>query len=201
MRRYAIALVVLLAAGAATEAASRFIVARFPGRPLLPDLLLGVLPHVPGTRYVTSVALLAAFAVFAIYALRDARAEVPAFLAMIGVLYLLRAALLVLTPFANANDGAPAAFPLFQYGMFPSGHTAVMVLLARLTDRRSTSAVRRLEYALTAVVIAGLLLSRSHYSIDIAGGALLAYFVEREWTDGRLLDPLKRLVMGSSAER
>ncbi|MGB4581128.1 MAG: hypothetical protein WBI91_04600 [Coriobacteriia bacterium] len=193
-RRYVVAIMLLLAGGVATEAASRFIVARFPDRPLLPDLLLGVLPHVPEARYVTSAAITVAFLLFAFYAFGHARSQIPAFIAMIAIMYLLRAALLVLTPFANANNGAPAAFPLFQYGMFPSGHTAAVFLLARFTDAKTAPAVRRAECVLAAIVVLGLLLSRSHYSIDIAGGALLAYFVEREWTDGHLFDPLQRLV-------
>lgn len=197
-RRYAVATVLLLAGGVATEAASRFIVARFPDRPLLPDLLLGVLPDVPEARYVTSAAITAALVLFAIYAFGHARSRIPAFMSMVAIMYLLRAALLVLTPFANANDGAPAAFPLFQYGMFPSGHTAAMLLLARFTDVQTAPLTRAFEYALAAVVVLGLLLSRSHYSIDIAGGALLAYFVEREWAAGHLFDPLKRLVVAEA---
>jgi hypothetical protein len=41
-----------------------------------------------------------------------------------------------------------------------------------------------------------LLLAHGHYSIDIAGGVLLAYFVFHEWNSGSVFGPLKRLVYG-----
>lgn len=194
MRRYAAAVTLLLAGAVATEAASNFISSGFPNRPLLEDALFRVLPHIPEARYLTTVAILAGFILFLSYALRHAQQEIPSFMSMIAIMYLLRAVMMVLTPFANANGGEPAAFPLFQFGMFPSGHTAFMLLLVRFTDADKAPKVRALGWALTGIVAICLVLARSHYAIDIAGGALLAYFVEREWTTGRLFGPIERLV-------
>jgi membrane-associated phospholipid phosphatase len=40
---------------------------------------------------------------------------------------------------------------------------------------------------------AGLVLAHGHYSIDVVGGLLLAYFVVTVWQHGRLFEPIKRL--------
>ncbi len=194
MRRHVIAFALLLAGAVATEAASRFIVSAFPDRPLPGDLLFRLLPHVPVARTVSSIAIALGVLLFIVYALRYAPKRIPSFVTMLGVMYLLRAALLVATPLANANDGLPATFPVFHYGMFPSGHTAAMLLFAFFIDPAKAPALHRAQCLITALVCVCLVLAHSHFTIDIAGGALLAYFVEREWRLGRLFGPLKRLV-------
>jgi membrane-associated phospholipid phosphatase len=181
--------------GACTEGASWFLQWRYPDRPVAPDLLLDALPYIEPARLLTSAAIFAAVVLFAIHAWRHEPQRIPDFVAMLAVMYLMRSVLLVLTPLANARDGLPAQFPLFQYGMFPSGHTAVVVLCAMWVDRRTAPGVKRVAVSLALVVCLGLLLAHSHYAIDIAGGALLAYFVDREWRQGWLLEPVKRLVM------
>lgn len=197
------ALGLLLATAVAAEAASRFIEARIPAPPQVSDLLLGALPYVLSARLVTSAALVGALVAFAAYALHRAPGEVPRFVAVIALAYLLRAAIMVLTPLASPRDAGAYVFPLFANGMFPSGHTALVVLLVRFTDRSRAPALQRAFVALAAIVVITLLLSRGHYSIDLVGGALLAYFVDREWSSGRLFDPLKRFVFGTprAAER
>ena len=107
----------------------------------------------------------------------------------------MRAVVIVLTPLAHARGVAPA-FPLFQNGMFFSGHTAAVMLFAMLTDPARAPGLRRLQFVLLGTVIVALLISRGHYTIDIVGGALVAYFIEHEWRCGSLFDPVKRLVYG-----
>lgn len=193
-RRLLAGLAVLAGGALACEAASRFIAARFPDRPVVPDLLLEIAPFAADVRHVTAAAMVAGALLFAYYALRFAPKEIPRFAAVLGIMYLLRAAIMVLTPLAHARGGGPPAFPLFQHGMFPSGHTAAALLFAFLTDAGRAPRLRVAQFALLAIVIAALLISRGHYSIDIVGGALLAYFVDREWTNGSLFDPVKRFV-------
>lgn len=194
-RAYAIGAALLALAGIATEGSSRLLATYFPDAPVVPDTLFGVLPYVRDARHVTMIAMIAGGLLFAYYAARIALDRLPGYMAMIAIMYLLRAALILLTPLAHARgEGPPTAFPLFTNGMFPSGHTAVALLFAWLTDASRAPLLRRAQYALLVVVIAGLLVSHGHYSIDIVGGAMLAYFVHREWTRGRLFGPVKRLV-------
>lgn len=193
-RRLTIAVVLALAAATATEAASRFIAATFPDRPSAPDLLYGWLPQTPAASYVTLAAMGAMLAIFLVYALRTAPERIPEYLTVFAIMYLLRAPMLVLTPLAAARDGSVIAFPLFVNGLFPSGHTALAMLLVYLTRTGRAPRLRAVQVALLIVVVVSMLFSRGHYSIDIVGGLLLGYFVSREWRNGRLFGPLKRLV-------
>jgi len=198
MRRWGVALALALAGGAATEAASRFIGARFPDRPWAPDLLHSLLPHVPAASYITLGALALALALFAVYCADHGRECMPEFIALVAVMYLLRAGISVLTPLAVARNHAVLSFPLFGNVLFPSGHTALAYLLTRLTDRTRAPGLHATQIALLGVIIVTMLLSRGHYSIDIAGGLLLGYFVQHEWESGRLFGPIKRLVVAEA---
>ena len=118
----------------------------------------------------------------------------PEFIALVAVMYLLRAGISVLTPLAVARDSAVLSFPLFGNVLFPSGHTALAFLLARLTDRTRAPGLRTAQIVLLGVIIVTMLLSRGHYSIDIAGGLLLGYFVSGEWRPAGLFGPIRRRV-------
>jgi membrane-associated phospholipid phosphatase len=200
-RRWAIVITLGVAAAAATEAASRLIALRFPDRPAAPDLLYGMLPHAPAASYVTLAAMTAMLVLFFAYALRTGPRRIPEYLAVLAVMYLLRAPMLVLTPLAAARDGSVLTFPFFVNALFPSGHTALALLLVLLTDAGLAPRLHAAQVVLLAVVIATMLFSRGHYSIDIVGGLLLGYFVSREWKDGRLFGPLKRLVVTDAPTR
>lgn len=200
-RRWTTALGLSLIAGAATEAASRLIGARFPGRPWAPDLLHTLLPHIPAASYITLGALGVALALFAVYCARHGRECMPEFITLAAVMYLLRAGISVLTPLAVARDHAVLSFPLFGNVLFPSGHTALAYLLTRLTDRERAPGLHAAQALLLGVIMVTMLFSRGHYSVDIAGGLLLGYFVSREWAEGRLFGQLRRAVAPGSGAR
>ncbi|MDP2300031.1 MAG: phosphatase PAP2-related protein [Coriobacteriia bacterium] len=191
----------LLLAAVGTETASRMLENGSSNLVRAHDLLLDILPYASEFRYITTAAMAAAVLTFVVYATRRTPAEVPHFISVIAIMYALRAALIVLTPLAGPRTEEVAMFPLFANGMFPSGHTALALLFVHFTDRAIAPGLRRLQVALTVTVIVMLLLSRGHYSIDIAGGALLAYFVAHEWTRGRLFELLRRYVAGAPSRR
>lgn len=193
-RRWAIAIALVLTSGAATEAASRFIAARFPDRPWAPDLLHSLLPHVPEASYITLGALGVALALFTAYCARHERDCMPEFIALAALTFLLRAGISILTPLAVARDSAVLAFPFFGNVLFPSGHTALAFLLTRLTDRTRAPRLRIAQMLLLGTIIVTMLLSRGHYSIDIVGGLLLGYFMSSEWKGDGLFGPIKRWV-------
>ena len=107
-------------------------------------------------------------------------------------MYLIRAGMIALTPLAPAYGEGIFVFPQEQFGTFPSGHTALLTLLALLVPDDQPR-LRRFHWAMVAVMIAGLLLAHGHYSIDIVGGLLLAYFVATVWRTGRLFAPIARI--------
>jgi membrane-associated phospholipid phosphatase len=183
----------LAAAGLTTFYSNRLILTRFPDRPYPRDLLFELLPYVGWTRYLTVISIVIGFSLFCYYALRYEPRRIPAFVAIFALMYLFRAAMIVLTPLGAAQGEGSFVFNVQQYGMFPSGHMAASLILVLLTSAAHAPVLRRVQILLAALDLAGLVLARGHYSIDIAGGLLLAYFVVHVWTDGRLFDPLKRL--------
>lgn len=192
--RLMISLSLLALAGITSLAGSLFIAARYPDRPTPRDTLFELLPYVNAARYLTAVALVAGFVLFIAWALRSSRADIPRFVAVFALMYLARSVLIVLTPLANSHGEGPFVFPVVQNGMFPSGHAAAALLFVRLTDAARAPNLKRTLLALAVVVWVALVVSHGHYSIDVVGGLLLAYFVDREWTHGSLFGPVKRLV-------
>lgn len=178
-----------LLAAAATVLGNQLIVSRFADAARPHDLLFELLPYVGPAKWLTVVALVIGFGLFVFGVLRRNLSRTPAVLAPFALMYLLRALIMVLTPLAPAQGEGPFVFEVQQYGMFPSGHVGVAVLLAMLTpaDRRWE---RRTQWAMVALMVAGMLLARGHYSIDIVGGMLLSYFVVHVWQSGRLFAPI-----------
>jgi hypothetical protein len=195
VRALVVALALLAASGITSAAGNVLIAVGFPDRPSPEDLLLRLLPAWTWAQYVTEVAIISSLALIAIYVLRNARDEFADVVAIFGVMYLIRSVLMVLTPLAEANgDGQFGFIPLDQLGMFPSGHVAASLLVFLMIDARRAPGMKRLALVLMLTQWVALLLSHAHYSIDIAGGALLGYFVYREWKNGRLFGPVKRLM-------
>ncbi|MHB1451695.1 MAG: phosphatase PAP2-related protein [Coriobacteriia bacterium] len=184
----------LAAAGVASRYSNWLILERFPDRPYPRDLLFELLPYVSWTRYLTVIALVIGFSLFLYYALRYEPGRIPAFTAIFALMYLFRAAMIVLTPLGSAQGEGPFVFSVQQYGMFPSGHMAAVLILVLLTSASRAPALHRVQILLATLELTGLILAHGHYSIDVVGGMLLAYFVVHVWTEGRLFDPLKRLI-------
>lgn len=177
----------------ATGLANALIISRFPDAVRPDDLLFELLPYVGPARWLTLVSLFAGIGAFLWVTIRPAPSTLPAVGAAVALLYLLRAGIMILTPLAPAHGEGFFVFPQVQYGMFPSGHTALLTLLALLVpveQRRH----RRFQWSMVALMIAGLLLAHGHYSIDVVGGLLLAHFVATVWRHGTLFSPIRRAV-------
>lgn len=194
MRAWFVSVALLAVAISATLLSDVIILSGFPGRPRPHDLLFELLPYVNWVRYLTLIALVIGFALFLYYAIRHEPTRIPEFVAVYAVFYLLRAALAVLTPLASAQGDGPFVFPMQQYGMFPSGHAGVALVTTLLTSAERALWLHRIEGMLTAVICVSLVLAHGHYSIDIAGGMLLGFFVVQVWERGTLFRPLKRLM-------
>lgn len=190
----------LALAATSSHFASRFIDIWSPERPTPRDLLFEHLPYVDIAQYVSDIAVFSAIALLAYYAWTRSRQEIPKAISAFAIMYLLRSAMIVLTPLSAAH-GSGAAFgfiPYVQNGMWPSGHTGATLLAFLLIDAGKAPNMRRLALGLGIVEWASLLLARGHYSIDIIGGLLLSYFVYHEWTYGHLFDALKRRIEPSA---
>jgi membrane-associated phospholipid phosphatase len=188
---WAVALGLGLLAGAATLLANALLVERFADAVRPHDLMFELLPYVRPARWLTVLALVVGFGAFLLDTLRHDRHRLPAAGAVLALMYLLRAGIMVLTPLAPAHGEGPFIFSPPNLGMFPSGHVAAVTVLALLTPA-GRPGLRRLQWSVVLVMAAALLLARGHYSIDVVGGVLLAFFVVRSWDHGRVLAPLAR---------
>jgi membrane-associated phospholipid phosphatase len=66
---------------------------------------------------------------------------------------------------------------LKQHGMFPSGHTMLAAAIYFLIDGQRHPGFKRAAGLLGLAEMITLILSRGHYSIDVAGGVMLAFIV------------------------
>lgn len=190
---WAVALTLGLLALGATLLGNVLITTRFADAVRPDDLLFELLPHVRPARWLTLTALVVGFGAFLGDLVRSGRtALLPAAGAVFAVMYLLRAGIMVLTPLAPAQGDGPFLFSLQQYGMFPSGHVAAVTLLAMLTPA-DRPRLRMLQRTLVVVMAAALVLAHGHYSIDVVGGLLLAFFVVRSWDREGIFAPLARV--------
>ena len=181
-----------MVAAVAAWAANQVLLRSFPAAPPPAHLLFVLPPYVSPARWLTVVALAAGIGVYLWATWRAAPSTLPAAATAVALMYLLRAGMIVLTPLAPAYGEGIFVFPQEQFGTFPSGHTALLTLLAlRVPDDRPR--LRLFQWAMVALMVAGLLLAHGHYSIDIIGGLLLAYFVATVWRHGRLFSPITRV--------
>ena len=195
-RALGVAVALLAGAGITTLAGNILIHVGFPDRPYPDDLLFRMVPPVYEAQYLTEPAIIGSLAILLVYAIRHARERFAEMLAMFGIFYLVRSVLMVLTPLANAYDGPShyGTIPLDQLGMFPSGHAGAALMCFMLIDAARAPVARRVALWLMITQVVALLLSRGHFSIDLAGGVLLAYFVVREWNDGASFRPVQRMM-------
>lgn len=177
---------------------SDFIAHEFTDRPRPRDLLFELLPHVSSVRYLSTIALIIGAIIYLIYVLKHARGDIPEFISAYAMMHLIRTGIMILDPLANAHGGGAYVFPIVQNGMFPSGHVATAVMFVRFIDVRVEPGMRRAAAVAGAVMVLSMILSHGHYGIDMVGGVLLAYFVEREWHDGRLFAPVQWLLRGEA---
>ena len=154
----------------------------YPGRPLVPDLAFDLLPDIPALAYATDPILFVPLGLLLALGLGSERRSLPYWLTAIALLYLARPFLMVLTPLGRPT-GNMDSYGIFkfldvkQHGMFPSGHFALASLAWLLLGRERTPRAKAAAFWCMLLEGATLLLSRGHYSIDLAGGFLLAWFV------------------------
>jgi membrane-associated phospholipid phosphatase len=150
-------------------------------RELPHDLLHELITYHQYYSVITDVLLAVIFFMFAGYVIsKRLYAEVPFFLTCIGIFYMVRAIILPLTPLENPFPSSDS-FGLFgntiaNGGTFPSGHTGLAFMLFFLI-KPEDKVFRNTIFALCLIMAFFMIISRGHYTIDIIGGFLVAYFV------------------------
>ena len=115
----------------------------------------------------------------------------PYLLFMMGLMFMLRGFVITLTPLAQIQPPSEIyaeshiIAQMFYHGMFFSGHTASAFIQAFYFKGHR---LRPLIFLVASIQAISLLISHSHYSIDVVGGLLMAYFVSHfDWM--RLVPP------------
>lgn len=198
LRAFAVAVAILALSGILAAIASNAIQSLYPDRPKPPDLLFDLLPHLAWTQFAVEALYVGGAVLLGIYAFRrEHRRQIPEFIALFGLMEVFRAAIIVLTPLAIPYDAAThftVNSNIRNWGEFPSGHAATMLLFYLIIDREDAPGIKRALAAMIVAEIIVLLISHSHYSIDIVGGLLLGYFVYHEYYEGSLFAWLRPLL-------
>ena len=147
----------------------------YPDRPIVPDLLFTLLPDIPVLAYVTDPIMIAAIVLLFWYIFRHDLGHLPFYVFTVGIAYVCRAPLTILTPLGRPTGnldsyGVSVLVNLKQHGMFPSGHTMLAAAIYFLIDGRRHPGFKRAAGLLCLAEMITLILSRGHYSIDIVGG-------------------------------
>jgi membrane-associated phospholipid phosphatase len=174
-----IALVIALSSGPAILFSSTMIPYLSPNRPALNDLLFAITPFIPWLQYGADFFIISTIVIMAIYLFPKRIHKFPQIVAAIGVMEWVRAFLVVATPL-----GGPAR-PNIHYGMtpfimngpFPSGHTAFVFMCYLFINKKEEPLIKMILLISVFGEIISLILSRGHYTIDVAGGLLLTYVV------------------------
>jgi len=154
----------------------------YPDRPIVPDIVFTLTPEIPWLAYVTDPLIAVSMVLYLLQALSIDRRKLPFYIFAVAALYFTRPILMILTPLGRptGNTDSYGIFEftgLLQHGMFPSGHQMLASLAYFLIDRKKVPRFKRI--AGYAAILEGvtLLLSRGHYSIDVVGGAIVAWVI------------------------
>ena len=176
-------LLVLVASSMFNFVTSELIHFLYPDRPVVPDLLFDIFPFVPWLQYAFDSFVGASIVMMLYFSLRVDWKHSGYYFFTIGIGYLARGILQALTPLGqpagnNETMGIGLLLNIYQHGMFPSGHTYLTAVIFLLIDRRRKPGLKIAAGIMCICEMITLLLSHAHYSIDLVGGLMVAYFTE-----------------------
>jgi membrane-associated phospholipid phosphatase len=169
----------------------QFLRTNYPAPPQPPDLLLDLIPR--NDLFILIGELFSSLQVGVVLLLfvsaRHRFRQLPRLMFLLILMYMIRGFVIVLTPLGQIRPPVEAyaadhfIAQNFYHGMFFSGHTASALIQVMFFHQFTVRWFRRrlhLSYLilpLALVQIVSLLISHQHYTIDIVGGFLIAYFV------------------------
>jgi membrane-associated phospholipid phosphatase len=179
-RKTLLSLAVLVGAALFCFAISELIQRMYPDRPIVPDILFTLLPDIPVLAYVTDPIMLVDIVLILWYAFGRDRIHLPFYFFSVGITYVGRGLLMVLTPLGRPTGnldsyGVSILINMKQHGMFPSGHVTLATAIYFLIDGRKYPEFKWAAGLLGLAEMITLILSRGHYSIDVVGGVMLGY--------------------------
>ncbi|MBN1374188.1 hypothetical protein JW962_02530 [Candidatus Dojkabacteria bacterium] len=179
--QYLVATAVLLFGIVSAKISSDLIQTFYPNRPILPDLLFDIFGYIQWTEWLTDVFWISSLLCFLFY-LQKNKSKFSYYVFLFGAIYLIRSFMVILSPPARpTGNGDLYSIGVWlnyhQHGMIPSGHMASITLMWMLIDKKSDKRLKSISFFALIGEFFTLIWSQGHYSIDIATGILLAYFI------------------------
>jgi membrane-associated phospholipid phosphatase len=147
--------------------------------PMLNDLILDKLPFYNVTLIYDIFSFIAVIIVIIYVVHKKDYNRIPFLLMMSGIIEIVRAIFVVLTPLGNppmfpGSDGLFNGFSKYELGVYPSGHVGSVFLLLLMVKSRL---YKWLIFVCLIAVIISLFIAHAHYSIDILSGFFFAYAI------------------------
>ncbi|BCX13973.1 MAG: hypothetical protein KatS3mg085_505 [Candidatus Dojkabacteria bacterium] len=179
--QYFYAINIFLAGVVATPIAGIFIKETYSQTYQPNDLLIELLPQIKIAGNLAEIIMQVIIFLFLYSSIRFDLENFPNLIAKVGLIYLLRSFFIILNPLAQLDDPSykgliPELTVLFYQGMYFSGHTAY-AFYVYLSDKSFNFNLKFLKLILSFLVAALLIISHSHYTIDILMGILAGFFV------------------------
>ena len=178
------AFLLLVVTASATMGVSELIQFLYPDRPIVPDIFFSIFPEVPFFAYLSEPIMFLSIITILLHLFRKEPTQVPFFFFTLALIYLLRGPLMLLTPLGRPTGnldsyGIFEVIELKQHGMFPSGHMMLSAIFYFFVKGKEYGKTRKILAWLAFLQGFVLLISRGHYSIDIVGGIMSAYIIDR----------------------
>ncbi len=165
----------------------------FPTRLVNPDLMFMIFPYHITYEYASDVLFILGIAVFALMYFLTVKQKRYDMINMISIFYIFRSILMILTPLMRPTGVDMPSHGIFreqitQFGMFPSGHVGLLAIMYFMISAEEFPKLKKFFLYLVIASAILMIISLGHYSIDVAGGIMLAYIVVNEYrkrTEGR----------------
>jgi hypothetical protein len=143
----------------------------------LQDTLLDAIPSIGSFYYFYNVVAILIILTFLIFIISKKKyVELPYFMLIIGIFYIVRGLFIALTPFGNPEISYERflnQLDILRFGLYPSGHTGLAFLMGLFTE----GVYRKVMLGGVCFLAMGLLLAHGHYSMDIFGAVIFAYAI------------------------
>lgn len=150
----------------------------FPFRVPIPDTLFDLLPYWPRLQFLSDFAQITSVLALALYLFPRRWRELPFALSVLGLSYLARSILILMNPFGGPLGTIVhyGMTTIHQFGEFPSGHTILVTCIFFLIEKSRAPQLYWIALGSLWLEVLSLLLSHGHYTVDVVGGFLVAYF-------------------------
>lgn len=148
--------------------------------PMLSDIILDNIP-LWDISLVYDIFAIVSQLIFVYYIIhKDEFRKVPYFLLLSGIIQIVRAVFIILTPLGNppnfgGSDPMFNGFSMYELGVYPSGHIGIAFLYYLFTNNKT---YKSLLLLCVIIITAALFLARAHYSIDVLSGIFFAYAIK-----------------------